>query len=292
MMWPRLHLLRELLSEDGIILVSIDDNEHHRLRALMEEVLGEKNYLNTFCWVNNLKGRQIAGAGAARTYENVITYAKNIEQIKPFEISVEAAKALMPTAYKGFEYETETDEDGSFVVKNELYNTNSAFNEETRPNLVFNIHYNFKSREVKFSNVGQKISFAGFDRIPPRRNNDGVHRYHAWRWSRQKIGKDIADLKFAKTENGAKVFTKVRGHERTVLKDMITDISTTRGSSDVGSLFEDRVFEYPKPVDLIKILINRVGREGIVLDSFAGSGSTAQAVLDLTEKMAATANLF
>ncbi|OHA91878.1 MAG: hypothetical protein A2758_01220 [Candidatus Zambryskibacteria bacterium RIFCSPHIGHO2_01_FULL_49_18] len=284
MMTPRLKLLRELLASDGVIFVSIDDNEQYRLRALMDEVFGEKNYLNTFCWVNNLKGRQISGAGAAKTYESILVFAKNIEEVGLFEILIEKAKALMPSTYKGFDYEIQNDVDGAFVVKNELYNTNSAFNEKTRPTLVFTIHYNFKTKEVKFSDTDQKIDFAGFVKIMPKKNNDGVHRYHAWRWSKDKIIKDISDLQFLKTDSGAKIFTKVREHSSTSLKDLITDISTNKGSADIENLFEGKVFDYPKPVDLIKILVSRTSGDDIVLDSFAGSGTTAQAVLDLNEE--------
>jgi adenine-specific DNA-methyltransferase len=284
MMMPRLILLRELLAEDGVIFVSIDDNEQHRLRSLMDEVFSEENYLNTFCWVNNLKGRQIAGAGAAKTYEGVLVYAKNTEEIGLFEVSVEKAKALMPSTYKGFDYEIETDDNGAFVVKNELYNTNSAFNEETRPSLVFDIHYNFETGEVKFSETSKDVEFIGFTKISPKQNNDGVHRYHAWRWSKDKISKDIADLKFVKTETGAKVFTKVREHGTTSLKDLITDISTSKGSGELETIFKDKTFDYPKPLNLIKILINQFETDCIVLDSFAGSGTTAQAVLELNSE--------
>jgi len=148
----RLEIARELLKEDGLIFVSIDDNEIHYLKVLMDEIFNRENYLNTFCWVSNLKGRQIAGKGAAKTYEYVLVYAKSKDSknIGPFEIPVEKAKSLMPSTYKGFDYEVKSDQTGRFVLKNELYNTNSAFNEETRPNLVFNIHYNIKTREFKF----------------------------------------------------------------------------------------------------------------------------------------------
>ena len=74
-MWPRLHLLRELLSEDGVIFVSIDSNEQHHLRMMMDEIFGEDNFVNNFVWVNNLKGRQISGYGAAGTHEYILVYA-------------------------------------------------------------------------------------------------------------------------------------------------------------------------------------------------------------------------
>lgn len=281
MMYPRLRLARNLLKEDGIIFISIDDNEATHLKKACDEIFGEENYLNTFCWVNNLKGRQISGSGAAKTYEYVLVYAKNIENISPFEMPVEKLKALMPSSYKGFDYETESDENGTFVVKNELYNTNSVFNEKTRPNLVFNIHYNFKAKEVKFSDTNQSINFTDFTKIAPKKNNDGVHRFHAWRWGRDKIVRELADLKFVKSEEGVKIFTKIREYNNTNLKDIISDITTSIGTSEVKDLFNGRkYFDYPKPIELIKIFVNQALSQGIVLDFFAGSCTTAHAVLE------------
>ena len=186
----------------------------------------------------------------------------------------------MPSTYKGFDYETEEDETGEFVVKNELYNTNSIFNEETRPNLVFNIHYNFETEEVKFTEAGDQTTFERFTKIDPKKNNDGVHKYHAWRWSRDKIQNELADLKFEKTKEGAKVSTKIRDHSTTNLKDLISDITTNSGSAEVKDLFDGRkYFDYPKPIDLIKIFITQTGADDTILDFFAGSGTTAHAVM-------------
>ena len=282
MMYPRLFIARQLMRDDGVIFISIDDHEIHNLRLMMNEIFGEENYLNTFCWVNNLKGRQISGSGAAKTYEYILAFAKKIEDVGLFEMSIEKLKALMPSSYKGFDYETENDENGDYVVKNELYNTNSAFNEETRPNLVFNIHYNFQAKEVKFSDITQDANFDGFVKIPPKKNNDSTHRYHAWRWSKGKIIKDITDLKFVKTEEGAKIYTKIREYNSTNLKDIITDITTTNGSGDAKELFDKvKYFDYPKPVELIKIFASQTENEDITLDFFAGSGTTAHAVMEL-----------
>ncbi len=281
----RLEVARELLKDDGLIFISIDDNEYAYLKVLCDEIFDKENYLNTFCWVSNLKGRQISSSGAAKTYEYILVFAKKIENVGLFEMPAKKMKSLMPSSYKGFDYETESDREGEFVVKNELYNTNSAFNEETRPNLVFNIHYNFKTKGVRFSDMDGNKNFAGFVKIPPKKNNDGVHLYHAWRWGKEKIINEISNLKFIKTKNGVKIFTKIREYETTNLKDIITDITTTKGSSDIKRLFGGgRYFNYPKPVDLIKIFVNQTGNEDIILDFFSGSGTTAQAVLELNKE--------
>ncbi len=282
MMYPRLKLAWNLLRDDGMIFVSIDDHEVHHLRLVMDEVFGEENYINAFLWVNNLKGRQIAGSGAAKTYEHVLAYAKKIENVGIFEMAVEKLKALMPSSYKGFNYEAESDEGGDFVVKNELHNTNSVFNEETRPNLVFNIHYNFKTKEVKFSGIKESTNFPGFVKIPPKQNNDGRHKFHAWRWSRDKIANELSDLKFVENGDGAKIYTKIRAYLSTSLKDIITDITTSNGASDLKELYDGaKYFDYPKPVDLIKVFISQMEDDGIALDFFAGSGTTAHAVMAL-----------
>jgi len=282
MMYPRLKLAWNLLRDDGMIFVSIDDHEVHHLRLVMDEVFGEENYINAFLWVNNLKGRQISGSGAAKTYEHVLAYAKKIENVGIFEMAVEKLKVLMPSSYKGFNYEAESDEGGDFVIKNELYNTNSAFNEETRPNLVFNIHYNFKTKEVKFSGINESADFPGFVKIPPKQNNDGRHKFHAWRWSKDKIANELSDLKFVENGNSAKIYTKIRAYLSTSLKDIITDITTSNGASDLKELYDGaKYFDYPKPVDLIKVFISQMEDDGIALDFFAGSGTTAHAVMAL-----------
>ena len=281
----RLEVAKQFLREDGVIFVSCDDNEQAYLRVLCDEIFGKENYLNTFCWVSNLKGRQISSSGAAKTYEYILVFAKKIENIGLFEMSVKKLKSLMSSSYKGFDYEIESDEEGNFVVKNELYNTNSAFNEKTRQNLVFNIHYNFKTKEVKFSDTDEDRNFNGFVKIPPKKNNDGIHRFHAWRWNKEKIIHEISNLKFVKTKNGVKIFTKIRMYGSTNLKDIITDITTTRGTSDIKKLFGGgKYFNYPKPVELIKIFVNQTENEDIILDFFAGSGTTAQAVLELNKE--------
>lgn len=280
MMYPRLKLAWNLLRDDGIIFVSIDDNEVHNLRQIMNEIFGEECYLNAFCWVNNLKGRQISNAGAAKTYEYILVYAKNAELASSLEMPIEYLKALMPSSYKGFDYEIESDEGGEFVVKNELYNTNSAFNEATRPNLVFNIFYNPKTKEVQFSDVDDDKEYDGFIKITPKKNNDGRHRFHAWRWGREKISRETNDLKFVESDGEWKVFTKIREHANTTLKDIITDISTTSGGSEVKELFDGKkYFDYPKPVELVRLFVNATTEDDIILDFFAGSGTTAQAVL-------------
>ena len=281
MMWPRLQLLRELLAEDGVIFVSIDGNEVHRLRLLMDEIFGEENFVNALTWVNNLKGRQISGCGAVGTYENILVYAQNAERVSSWDIAIKTATSLMPLAYQVCERDILHDDIGPYVIKNELHNTNSVFNEETRPSLVFGIHYNPQTQEIRFSEADNENDIPGFARIPPRPNNNQRHRFLAWRWSQDKILAEPHNLHFEPRNGSWRVWTKVRDFTVTSFKDLITNING--GGRTLKALGID--FPNPKPENLIKLLIRAAApKDAIVLDSFAGSGTTAHAVLALNNE--------
>jgi adenine-specific DNA-methyltransferase len=283
MMYPRLKLARNLLTADGVIFISIDDNEIDNLTRLGKEVFGEANYLNTFVWVSNLKGRQISASGAAGTKEYIVAFARNADQAGEFRASANELKKVMPSIYKGFNYEAKHDEHGPYVTKNELHNTNSAFNEVTRPNLVFDIYYRPSDGAIRTEPVSDEHVHVGFDKISPKKNNNGVNKYHAYRWSTPKIAAEPHNIEFVKAASGWKIFTKVRDVDSTTVKDLVMDITTSAGSADISALGLDASwFDYPKPLALIKSLIRfGAGVDSIVLDFFAGSGTTAQAVLEL-----------
>jgi adenine-specific DNA-methyltransferase len=186
----------------------------------------------------------------------------------------------MPSAYKGFNYPVQSDERGPYVLKNELHNTNSAFNEATRPNLVYDVYFHPDTRDVRTEPVSARHLHAGYVKISPKPNNNGVNRYHAFRWSRTKVEADVHDLEFVESPSGYKVFTKVRDIDSTVVKDLMVDISTSDGARDLESLGVDPAwFDYPKPARLIQVLVAcATDRDSVVLDFFAGSGTTAHAV--------------
>ena len=176
----------------------------------------------------------------------------------------------MPSVYRGFDYSSQEDERGPFVLKNELYNTNSAFNEVTRLNLVYDIYFNPKTREVKTAPTSEQHVHSDFVKIKPHKNNNGVNKYHAFRWSTRKVEAESYDLEFVESPSGWKVYTKVRDIDSTALKDLIMDLSTSEGSSDIRKLgLDPKWFDYPKPVNLIKILIeSSTESDSIVLDFF------------------------
>lgn len=277
MMYPRLRLARELLRDDGIIFISIDDNEADNLAKICDELF-PASLLNRFCWISNLKGRQIGGHGAAKCCENIYVIAKNVDSAPSFIGDVVRLKNLMPTVYKGFNYETLSDDRGTYVIKNELYNSNSIFNEETRPNLVFDIGWNPNTGDVITCPVAGTLPNE-YVRIAPHRNNDGVHKFHAWRWSREKVQKECCDLHFELSGSSARVYTKIRDYGITTLKDVALGLSTSTGVQDFSKLFNGvSYFDYAKPVELIRVLIEACVEPGdVAMDFFSGSGTTAEA---------------
>ena len=278
MMYSRLILARNLLSDDGIIFISIDDNEVYNLKKMCDDVFGEENYINHFAWVVNITGRQISGVGAAKTWESVLLYAKNIDNVNTLSVDISFAKEKMPDAYKGFEKDIRHDAIGEFAVGDTLYNHNRKFNEETRSTLVFSIFYNPNTGQIIPGDIGEKKDC--FIEIPPHPNGDGIHHYHAWRWSRQKIENESYNLLVERTPSGKyEVYTKIREFSVTTLKDLITNISN--GDAEVQSLFGGKkYFDYPKSVDLLTAFLSSfVDKEAIVLDFFSGSATTAHAVM-------------
>ncbi len=278
MIYSRLMLARNLLSEEGIIFISIDDNEVHSLRKICDEVFGAHNYLNQFAWVSNITGRQISGCGAAKTWESVLVYCKNIAFSYGLNVDISFAKEKMPDSYKGFNKDIRTDSRGPFAIGDTLYNHNRKFNEETRPNLVFSIFYNPQTEEITTGDIGEEKP--GFVELPPHSNGDGTHKYHAWRWSKQKIANESYDLIVLKTSKGGyEIYTRIREFNNTLLKDIITNISN--GDSEVQRLFDGKkFFDYPKSVDLLRTFIGAIrDKDAIIMDFFSGSGTTAHAVV-------------
>ena len=280
MLFSRLLLARSLLSPDGVILLSIDDHESANLKKICDEVFGESNYLNQFAWVSNITGRQISGRGAAKTWESVLAYARDIDACGSLSIDIRFAREKMPDAYKGFRRDVRTDRLGPFAVGDPLYNHNRKFNEETRPNLVFSIFYQPQTQEISTGAIGERRP--GWVELPPHANGDGVHKYHAWRWSRQKIADEPYNLIVLPTASGGyEIHTKIRDFGRTLLKDVIPDIPN--GDAELRKLFGGRkLFDYPKSVDLLRTLIGSVpGKDFVCLDLFSGSATTAHAVMRL-----------
>jgi len=258
MITPRLKLLRDLLADDGIIFISIDDNELHHLRMIMNEIYGEDNFIDCLVW----KKRYGGGAKEKHfvtVHEYVLVFAKNIDNIEEIEVALD--KESIDRYYK---LKDENFEKRGPFRTHPLEATKSMGD---RPNLVFPI-------KAPDGNL-----------INPKRQ---------WLWSPETVEEAIAynELYFSKVNGEWSVHTKQYlkdrdGNLRTgKLQSVIDDVYTQHGTNEMIDFFGDaQIFPFPKPTNFVKKFINAmVGSDDIVLDSFAGSGTTAQAILDLNKE--------
>ncbi len=252
MMYPRLYLARNLLSEDGVIFISIDDHEIVNLRALCDLIFGEENFVIQLIW----KSRQIVDSrnktNASTDHEYVLVYAKNSEEAKILGKEIDIDKYSNP----------DNDSRGPWM-SNSILGLATA---SQRPNL----HY-----PITDPNKGVKYF------CPPDTG---------WRYSRETMEQKISDgrIVFPKSLTGRpreKKFLSEIKSEFTGLSSIIPqDVGyTLNGTREVRDLMNGRYFDFPKPTSLIKLLVKQgTLREGdIIIDFFAGSATTAHAVMQL-----------
>jgi len=252
MMYPRLQLLKRLLREDGIMFVSLDDNELCYLGLALDEIFGRNNMIARLIW----KGRQHidsrALSGVSNDHEYILAYAKHPDKARLKGKERDASKYTNP----------DDDPRGPWMSRSIL----GLANKQQRPNL----HYNLVDATTGFSY--------------PCAENTG------WRYSQETMGEKMAEgcIIFPKKRTGRpreKVFLKKLQTETTGLPSIIDGVYTAHGTAEIRAIFGRQVFDFPKPSDLISELIRQASEnDSIILDSFAGSGTTAHAVLNLNKR--------
>jgi adenine-specific DNA-methyltransferase len=242
MIYPRLMLARDLLRDDGVIFVSIDDNEVHNLRQVMSEVFGEENFIGQLIWKSRQNKDNRTVNGLSIDHEYIVLYGSHI----------------IGDARKSEQY-TNPDNDprGPWASGNMV----GLQPKNARPNL----HYDLINPETKI-NYG----------CPPL----------GWRYDKRTMAILITEGRILWPSNSdgrprRKVFFSELGTETTGYSSIVgTDIYTRNGSSEIDELFGGRIFDFPKPSELIRQLILQGSKAGdVVVDFFAGSGATAQAIL-------------
>jgi len=271
MMRPRLVAGRERLRDTGAIFVSIDDNEAAYLRLLMDEVFGEDNFVAQIVVNLNAKGRQL-GKHFATSHEYLLVYAKDVRRTR--------LDATSSTIVDERDFPL-TDPDGRRFRQLPLRNTNKKFNPVTARTLHFPIWGDPESGRVRTA------EFAGGQRIEPV-FGDGTPA--VWRWSRPLIDERPDDLvcRVVRGSLGPRVdvFQKdwlhrdVPGGRRKKLKTiwLAEEIGSTDTAVQELKDLVGHVFESPKPTGLIRRILETMPPDAVVLDYFAGSGTTGHAV--------------
>jgi adenine-specific DNA-methyltransferase len=268
-MYPRLYLAKQLLRDDGVIFISIDDNEQAQLKLLMDEVFGEENFLGKF--VVNASPSGLDYGHIASTHDYAYFYAKNVSEAITNQLEEES---------KEFRY---NDKHGGFNIY-PLYNGNVAFNPTTRPNLYYPFYLNTNHEiEPGFYEISLTSHEGWVEVYPVVSKKEGISR--VWRWGKTKSENGLNDeiIGYRTNDNEYRVVQKSR-HTSKVIRSLLLDneVSSRRGTGDLEQLFDRKLFSFPKPVELVRRFIE-VGSEAetYVLDFFAGSGTTAHAVMQL-----------
>lgn len=264
MMYPRLKLARNLLTEDGIIAVSIDENEAAHLRKLLDEVFGESRFLGQLAIQNNPRGRA-QDKYFATNHEYVLLYSRT--ELERGSVSIAKSREQLLAEYG------EEDDNGFFRLLS-LRNSHREFGRFNRPNLFYPLHV---------SPDGEVHLEPGPDReeVFPLWN-DGFEG--CWTWGAPKAAAERHLLHGRISGNKMQIFVKDYAEgARRKLKTLLVEkeYSTDAGQRAFSSLFDsaDKLFQAPKSPYLLADLIEATTSEDdLVLDFFAGSGSTAHAV--------------
>ena len=273
MMWPRLQLLRELLSEDGVIFVSIDDHEQWRLLGIMNEVFGDRNFLATLSFVHHLGA--LPGKWMTTVTEYVHVFAKN---------TLEVSMCRLPTEDDPVA-DWDRDDIGFYKEGYGLIKGGSGASRSDRPSLFFPIYV-----RADLTVGVERLSSEDVELLPIRTDgSDG-----RWRWSKERVDKNPSEI-LVKPHRTRKF--QLVAKQRPTIGDVFStkprslwykpQYQSSHGSNILRTIFNSNAtFDYPKAVPFVADLIRfaDVGPNDIVLDSFAGSGTTAHAVLALNKE--------
>ena len=282
MMLPRLKLLRELLREDGVIFASIDDNEVHNLRSIMDEVFGDENFVGMIAWRNVTDNNP---TNISIEHEYIVCYAASKERldsvwqssmtpVKKRLIEIgrgfvrrysedRARKAAYTRWYRQHKAELGPLDRYKYIDDNGVYTGSQSVHNPGREGYRYDIVHPVTGKPCKQPLMGYRFPWDTMQRLL---QEDKIL-----------FGKDedkIIEIKLYLEDYKAKL-------------PSVIELDTRLGSYEIKDIFSSskRAFEFPKPSQLIREIISfAAGTDSIVLDSFAGSGTTAHAVLALNQE--------
>ena len=280
MMYSRLKLARNLLSDEGVMFISIDDNEVTNTIKLCNEIFGEKNFLLQIINISNPRGRQTTRLPFALMHEYILVYCKNLDKVELYGKKMDDKQLS--------EYKLE-DANGKYRILG-LRKRGTASDRKDRPNLFYPIYFNENTLELTTEYHENYIKI-----IPKKEDlSDGV-----WRWQKSKVEEDKNQLVVKKVRRKSGIveydifvkdyLNKYGDEERKAkIKSVLDDknYNNERGTEVVKNLFDGKkYFSFPKPIDTIKDLILFGAKDSdIVLDFFSGSSTTAHAVMDINSQ--------
>lgn len=263
MMYPRLKLARNLLTTDGIIFISIDDFELNNLRKICDEIFGDENFVAICPRKTRGSATTKSDAELQKLNDYIVIYWKNKEFAK-FNLKVVGQKKYPYQDDRGQYYTVPLQDNGP-------HGTRSA-----RPNLFYPIYQTKDNRLVLNRETENDIKF-----IPDKHKNDDGR----WMWSKEKFEKDWKDLCIKNGKVCIKHYYNKNEDQNQYRreKNWFDEYLNAKGTISLNNIIGVKgIFDNPKPVELIKLLIKMSTKDNdIIMDFFSGSATTAQAVLDI-----------
>lgn len=280
-----------MLSDRGVIFISIDDNEQAALKLLCDDIFGFNNFISCFSWQANPGGNK--SDYVETTLQYVITYCKNKSQVEDLGYYEEVDCSRYPLR----------DEYGYYKKGNQLEKWGNDDTIHTHPNLAYSIYYSPSTLDVKvlfdynqkelnenrtipilYMEPDEDLVSQGYVCIRPRVTNVG----EGGRWRLEpKTFFDRLSRKgfiFEKQPHGYRIYEKDRCKDQKFIKakDFISSEISKQSASDIIDIFGSKIFSYPKPLSLLNYLLS-IGSydDSFILDFFAGSGTTLHAVMQL-----------
>jgi adenine-specific DNA-methyltransferase len=255
MIYPRIKLARNLLKDDGLIFISIDDNEAHNLRKVCDEIFGEENHVGTFVWQSK-KGGGSDSKTIVQDHEYVLCFSKNSHSAVLGALEIKAQPL------------NKIDEKGKYLRGRELNKWGSNSRRTDRPTMWF------------------PIKGPNGEEVYPIMNDGEEGR---WRYGYKSMHEFVerGDIDFVKRPDGNYIaYEKIRSEDPRLkpFRTWINDVNaTSEGSIEVRELFDGKkVFDFPKPISLLKRCLSiGTSKDDLVLDFFSGSASIVPSILEL-----------
>lgn len=267
MMYSRLMLAKNLLTQDGVIFISIDDNEDENLSKICNEIFGDNNFIGKFVVNSTPNARDYGHIG--KMHEYVLFYSKSIEH---------TTTSMIADLDRNFKY---TDNRGGFNI-HPLYNSNVAFTNKNRPNLYYPFFVYIDEQEDDFYRIGLEKKANSIEVYPPKSVKDNVQ--FVWRWGKEKASQNLnTEIIGYKVNDEYRIVQKMR-HSEKLIRSLLVDTkySSRRGTAEVENIFQNKLFSFPKPIGLLyDLIIAGSEQDSIILDFFSGSATTAHAVMQL-----------
>lgn len=266
MIYSRLIVARSLLKEDGVIFISIDDNEVENLRKICDEVLGENNFVTNIVWQSTAGSN--TGTDIVTVTENILVYTKNRNV---------------------FKFNGKLSDENSYTLSDEYENIRGKYSLDKMDRRRVGSHYSealnypitMPDGSLRYPGGYSEKSAEGWNYLWSKtkvdwglKNGFIVFKQNNGVWN-------VYNKRYSKVDNEGNVIERSTPYRNLITSDIC---NTAQGTAEIRNLFGNRFFDFPKPTKIINILLNTVVRkdkDSIILDFFSGSATTAHAVMQL-----------